>query len=157
MWTAFDRSAGMVPRRKRCPSWVVPEAAEAPQHHVAPAELTRRDRKIAVADAQLDCQEMLGSIVRQQFDAEDAEAAVAHEIEVLRGEAAAIEEDLAALEEIELDAKAAALPALATAANALAELNRRDFAEVKAYASPPVIVELVLSAVLVLKQLEPSW
>ena len=159
MWTAFDRSAGVPPRRKRCPAWV--SAADSEESPRAPtfaqAEVSLRDRKIAVADAQLDCQEMLGSIVREQFEAEDAEAAVAHEIQALRGEAAAIEEELAELEEIELEAKSAALPALAAAADALAELNRRDFAEVKAYSRPPAVVELVLCAVLVLKQLQPSW
>ena len=40
---------------------------------------------------------------------------------------------------------------------ALKSLNPRDITEVKAYGKPPVLVETVLEAVMVVRQNEPSW
>ena len=50
-----------------------------------------------------------------------------------------------------------ALPALEEAMKSLDSLSKKDIAEVKAYGRPPVLVEQVLEAVMVLKQADPSW
>ncbi len=50
-----------------------------------------------------------------------------------------------------------AMPALDEAMKALDALSKKDIAEVKAYGKPPPLVELVLEAVMVLKQSEPTW
>jgi len=36
-------------------------------------------------------------------------------------------------------------------------LNKKDLAEVKSFSKPPHRVKLVLEAVMILKQSEPSW
>lgn len=50
-----------------------------------------------------------------------------------------------------------AMPALNEAMKALESLNKRDIAEVRAYGRPPQLVEIVMEAVMILKQSEPSW
>jgi dynein heavy chain len=50
-----------------------------------------------------------------------------------------------------------AMPALNEAILALDSLKKNDIAEVKAYGKPPQLVEVVLEAVMVLKQSEPTW
>ncbi|XP_035216927.1 dynein heavy chain 2, axonemal-like, partial [Stegodyphus dumicola] len=40
---------------------------------------------------------------------------------------------------------------------ALEALNKRDIGEIKSYAKPPVLVEIVLEAVMILRASEPSW
>ena len=50
-----------------------------------------------------------------------------------------------------------AMPALEAAMKALDAISKKDIAEVKAYGKPPTRVEVVLEAVMVLKQSEPSW
>jgi dynein heavy chain len=49
------------------------------------------------------------------------------------------------------------MPALNEAILALDSLKKNDIAEVKAYGKPPQLVEVVLEAVMVLKQSEPTW
>ncbi len=49
------------------------------------------------------------------------------------------------------------MPALEEAMKALDALSKKDIAEVKAYDKPPPLVELVLEAMMVLKQSEPTW
>jgi dynein heavy chain len=39
----------------------------------------------------------------------------------------------------------------------LKSLNPKDISEVKAYGKPPVLVETVLEAVMVVRQNEPTW
>ncbi|GIY61832.1 dynein heavy chain 2, axonemal, partial [Caerostris darwini] len=51
----------------------------------------------------------------------------------------------------------AAMPALDEARKALEALNKRDIGEIKSYAKPPIIVEIVLEAVMILRNSEPSW
>ena len=110
-----------------------------------------------VAEAQRECQHKLGAIVRQQFAAEDLEAEVLHSVETLRCEVSMLETALADATKVAQDARDAAMPALSAATDALTDLNRPDFAELKSYACPPMIVELVLCAVLVLQGREPTW
>ena len=50
-----------------------------------------------------------------------------------------------------------ALPALEAAQKALELLNKKDMAEVKAYAKPPQAVMTTMEAVMILKKATPSW
>lgn len=50
-----------------------------------------------------------------------------------------------------------AIPALNEAMKSLDSLKKNDIAEVKAYGKPPALVEVVMEAVMILKQSEPSW
>lgn len=36
-------------------------------------------------------------------------------------------------------------------------LNKRDIVEIKSYAKPPTLVEIVLEAVMILRDSEPLW
>jgi len=40
---------------------------------------------------------------------------------------------------------------------ALDALNKEDLAEVKSYGRPPAAVEIVMEAVMIFKQVEPTW
>lgn len=50
-----------------------------------------------------------------------------------------------------------AMPALNEAIKSLNSLKKNDIAEVRAYGRPPELVEIVMEAVMVLKQSEPTW
>ncbi len=50
-----------------------------------------------------------------------------------------------------------AMPALNEALKSLDSLNKNAIAEVKAYGKPPTLVEIVMEAVMILRQSEPSW
>ena len=50
-----------------------------------------------------------------------------------------------------------AMPALNEAMKSLDSLKKNDIAEVKAYGKPPALVEVVMEAVMILKQSEPTW
>ncbi len=50
-----------------------------------------------------------------------------------------------------------AMPALNEAIKSLDSLKKNDIAEVKAYGKPPALVEVVMEAVMILKQSEPTW
>ncbi|KAF5308516.1 hypothetical protein FQR65_LT06181 [Abscondita terminalis] len=50
-----------------------------------------------------------------------------------------------------------AMPALEEAIMALDALNKKDIGEMKSYSKPPVKVEMVMEAVMILKQVEPTW
>jgi len=50
-----------------------------------------------------------------------------------------------------------ALPALAAAEEALNALNKKDLSEIKAYAKPPTLVEMVMEAVMLLRKKTPTW
>lgn len=50
-----------------------------------------------------------------------------------------------------------AMPALNEALKSLNALRKNDIAEVRAYGKPPELVEIVMEAVMVLKQSEPTW
>nr|XP_042907190.1 dynein axonemal heavy chain 2 isoform X1 [Parasteatoda tepidariorum]XP_042907240.1 dynein axonemal heavy chain 2 isoform X1 [Parasteatoda tepidariorum] len=73
-------------------------------------------------------------------------------IEIERKEKVCKKIELAAQEDLN-----AALPALEEARKALEALNKRDIGEIKSYAKPPELVALVLQAVMILRDSEPSW
>jgi dynein heavy chain, axonemal len=49
------------------------------------------------------------------------------------------------------------MPVLNEAIKALESLNKKDISEVKAYGKPPELVQIVLEAVMILRQNEPTW
>ncbi|KAL3313635.1 Dynein heavy chain 2, axonemal [Cichlidogyrus casuarinus] len=52
---------------------------------------------------------------------------------------------------------ALAMPALEDAMRALESLNKKDITEIKSYGKPPTMVEIVMSAVMILRGAEPTW
>ena len=40
---------------------------------------------------------------------------------------------------------------------ALEALNKKDLVEIRSFARPPQLVEIVMEAVMILRQSEPSW
>lgn len=50
-----------------------------------------------------------------------------------------------------------ALPALQAAEDALHVLTKKDMSELKAYAKPPALVELTLTAVMTVLKVSPTW
>lgn len=50
-----------------------------------------------------------------------------------------------------------AMPALDAATLALNSLNKNDLSEVKSYAKPPIVVEKVMEAVMILQSHKPTW
>lgn len=49
------------------------------------------------------------------------------------------------------------MPILDEAMRALDALSKKDISEMKSYSKPPTKVEMVLEAVMILKQLDPTW
>jgi dynein heavy chain len=50
-----------------------------------------------------------------------------------------------------------AMPALEEAIKALDSLSKKDISEMKSYGKPPQKVEMVMEAIMILKQMEPTW
>merc|ERR1719440_1948720 len=110
-------------------------------------------KKKVVAKAQAETEELLVVIVQENHIVAEQQKQVN------------IEQEKIAKDEIETrkiadDAQQdldKALPALEMAQKALELLNKKDMAEVKAYAKPHKAVEKVMEAVMVLRKSEPSW
>ncbi|KAG9397278.1 Dynein heavy chain and region D6 of dynein motor [Carpediemonas membranifera] len=111
------------------------------------------EKKVLVAKAQKECEELLVVIVQERRVADERNKHVAAESQKL-----AVEE--AELQAVADDAQAdldKAIPALEAAEEALKSLNKKDIAEIKAFARPPPLVEKVLAAVMILRKSEPTW
>jgi len=90
--------------------------------------------------------------------ADEAEASKVREV-VQREEAIALK-DADATEKIKSDAQRdldSALPALAAAQKALDSLNKNDIGEIKAFATPPELVQTVMEAVCILFERKTDW
>ncbi|KAI3385375.1 hypothetical protein SNEBB_009845 [Seison nebaliae] len=109
--------------------------------------------KIKVLQFQKECEEFLFDIVQQKREADDKQKAVQNTKLKIADEEVRCE-GIAETAKAEL---AEAMPAYEEAKEALNQLSKRDIAEVKAFTRPPRLVQLVLEAVMVMKQLEPSW
>ncbi len=111
------------------------------------------DTKLQLASFQKQCDDYLVIIVQQKRDAEEQEKAV-----LARSEKIAEEEGrclvMAKAAQKDLDE---ALPALEAALEALKALNKKDLGEIKSYPTPPELVEIVMQAVMILRQSDPSW
>lgn len=106
-----------------------------------------------VLEFQAQCDEFLKVIQKETQDADEAKKAVAEQSIVM-----AVEENeckvLAAQAQHELDK---AMPALNAAITALDSLNKKDLTEVRSYAKPPVKVEKVMEAVMILRGKDANW
>ncbi|KAI4493628.1 hypothetical protein M0804_001804 [Polistes exclamans] len=114
-----------------------------------------------------ECEEFLVTIVNQRRDADEAQKMVtARSLRIgeEQKECKKLEKiaraDLATVEPALNEAiKASILLSFNTSYNftALEALNKRDLAEIKSFARPPAKVEMVMEAVMILKNAEPSW
>ncbi|GFT64974.1 dynein heavy chain 2, axonemal [Nephila pilipes] len=103
--------------------------------------------------AEKECDEALNDIqLKKIILAEKQESIQIQKIEIEKKERVCKRIAIAAEEDLN-----AAMPALEEARKALESLNKRDIGEIKSYAKPPVIVEMVLEAVMILRNSEPSW
>ena len=110
-------------------------------------------KKVEVAQAQKDCEEMLVVIVKDRKVVDEQQKSVQAESEKIQKEEAETK-IIATDAQKDLDE---ALPALASAEEALGALNKKDLSEIKAYTTPPDKVEMVLEAVMVLRKKPPKW
>ena len=110
-------------------------------------------KKVEVAKAQKDCEEMLVVIVKDRKVVDEQQKSVQAESEKIGKEEA---ETTIIADDAQKDLDEA-LPALASAEEALNALNKKDLSEIKAYAKPPTLVELVMEAVMVLRKKTPTW
>ena len=123
------------------------------RHKVESMTVELEETKSQLAIFQKQCEEYLVVIVQQKRDAEEQEKSVA-----ARSEKIAVEEArcqvLAENAQKDLDD---AIPALEEAVKALESLSKKDMGEIKAYNNPPELVEIVMQAVMILRQSEPTW
>ncbi|XP_052739543.1 dynein axonemal heavy chain 2 [Bicyclus anynana] len=109
--------------------------------------------KVQVAEYTEQCIEYMGVINVQQRNADEQQRSVAARSKKTQEE----EVQCKKLAEAAMRDLASAMPALDEAVKALDALNKKDITEVKSYAKPPQKVEMVLEAVLILLQKEPTW
>jgi dynein heavy chain len=120
---------------------------------VAEMSVALSDKKKVVAKSQTECEEMLVVIVQEKRVVDEQEKQVAQEKEVVQRD----EADTKAIADKAQASLDEALPALEAATKALELLNKKDMAEIKAYATPPPAVEMVMEAVMILRKAEPTW
>ncbi|KAB0795300.1 hypothetical protein PPYR_12139 [Photinus pyralis] len=122
----------------------------------AKVELMSQELEVAqikVAEFQKQCDDYLVIIVSQRKEADEQAKEVAI-TSIKIGEAEIECKKLAEIAQADLDE---AMPALEEAIQALDALNKKDISEMKSYGKPPYKVEMVMEAVMILKQLEPTW
>ncbi|CAG5116906.1 unnamed protein product, partial [Candidula unifasciata] len=105
------------------------------------------DAKIMVAACQKECEEFLKTLVQQKREADEQQKSVAIKSERIKEEEIKCQA-LADVAQADLDE---AMPALDEANKALESLNKRDMTEIKSYGRPPVLVEKVMEAVMILR------
>lgn len=111
------------------------------------------EKRQEVTANQKEAEELLLIIVSERHTADQHTAEIeklqerlAEEERVLLIDAAAAQKDLEK-----------AMPALERANAALGTLNRKDIAEIRAFTTPPPLVQKVLSAVMLLKGCQQTW
>jgi len=110
-------------------------------------------KKIIVAKSQKDCEDLLVVIVSERRSADERKKQVESQAERIMKEEVECK-TIAADAEADL---AFALPALEKAMIEVDKLDKGSISEVKAYASPPAAVEMVLNAVMIMFQMKPDW
>lgn len=100
-----------------------------------------------------DCEDFLVTIVNQRRDADEAQKSITTKSVRITEESKVCKK----LEEIARADLAAVEPALDEAMKALDTLNKKDLSEIKSFARPPPKVEMVMEAVMILKNSEPTW
>ncbi|XP_050561707.1 dynein axonemal heavy chain 2 [Spodoptera frugiperda] len=111
------------------------------------------EAKVQVGLYTEQCIEYMGVINVQQRNADEQQRSVAARSKKTQEE----EVQCKKLADAAMRDLASAMPALEEAIKALDALNKKDITEVKSYAKPPYKVEMVLEAVLILLQKEPTW
>ncbi|CAG9464381.1 unnamed protein product [Pedinophyceae sp. YPF-701] len=112
-----------------------------------------KQKKVVVARAKKECEELLVQIVQDKRTADEQEKQVNAEATKIGKEA---EEADAIANECKL-ALDKALPALEEAEAALSVLDKKDISELKAYSKPPAAVELTLGGVLTVLKRPTNW
>lgn len=111
------------------------------------------ENKAKAAKFQKECEDYLVVLVSQKREAdEQAKSVAAFQIKIQEEEAKCLVIAEAAQKDLD-----EAMPALNEAIKSLNALKKNDIAEVRAYGRPPELVEIVMEAVMVLKQSEPTW
>ncbi|XP_008209980.1 dynein heavy chain 2, axonemal [Nasonia vitripennis] len=100
-----------------------------------------------------ECEEYLVSIVSQRRDADETQKLVTARSVRIAEESKVCKR----LEEIARADLATVEPALQEAMMALDALSKKDISEIKSFTRPPARVEMVLEAVMILKNSEPTW
>ncbi|KAJ8721187.1 hypothetical protein PYW07_001962 [Mythimna separata] len=111
------------------------------------------EAKVQVGLYTEQCVEYMGVINVQQRNADEQQRSVAARSKKTMEE----EVQCKKLADAAMRDLASAMPALEEAIKALDALNKKDITEVKSYAKPPYKVEMVMEAVLILLQKEPTW
>ncbi|KAK4876213.1 hypothetical protein RN001_012635 [Aquatica leii] len=111
------------------------------------------EAQVKVVEFQQQCDDYLVIIVSQQKEADQQAKEVAVK-SIKIGDEEVKCKRLADLAQADLDE---AMPALDEAVSALDALNKKDIGEMKSYSKPPAKVEMVMEAVMILKQLDTSW
>nr|XP_012223058.1 PREDICTED: dynein heavy chain 2, axonemal-like [Linepithema humile] len=100
-----------------------------------------------------ECEEFLVTIVNQRRDADETQKQVAAKSQRIAEE----QKECKKLEELARADLASVEPALNEAVKALEALSKKDLAEIKSFTRPPPKVEMVMEAVMILKNSEPTW
>lgn len=100
-----------------------------------------------------ECEEFISKIEIQKSEATEQKDIVDAEAVIIKHEER-ICLDLAAIARADLEV---VLPMIDAAVKALDALNKKDIAEVKSYGRPPMKIEKVMEAVLILLGKEPTW
>jgi len=111
------------------------------------------DLQPVLAQAAKDTQKLLAEVAADQASADEVKARVSKE-EAQVGEIAKEAQAIAADAQRDLDE---AMPAFHAAVEALKSLNKSDIQEIKAYKTPPDLVQLVCEAVCILLGSKPDW
>ena len=120
---------------------------------VGEMQVVCEDKKVVVAKAKKDCEELLVEIVQEKRVVDEQERQVNAEADKISKEAA---ETQVIADDCQRDLDKA-MPALNAAVEALNVLTKKDLSEVKAYAKPPPAVEMTLSAVLTVLKKPVGW
>ena len=110
-------------------------------------------KKVIVAKSQKDCEDLLVQIVSERRVADEQRKNVEADSERISQEAL---ECKAISDDAEADL-AIALPALENALEQVDKLDKSAVSEVKAYTSPPPLVETVMHAVMIFFGKKPEW
>ncbi|XP_032872211.1 dynein heavy chain 2, axonemal [Amblyraja radiata] len=111
------------------------------------------EAKVKVAEFQKQCEEYLVIIVQQKREADEQQKTVTSHSEKIAAEEIKCKIMTEGAQK-ELDE---AMPALQDAMRALESLNKKDMTEIKSYGRPPILVETVMQAVMILRGSEPTW
>nr|XP_015838947.1 PREDICTED: dynein heavy chain 2, axonemal [Tribolium castaneum] len=111
------------------------------------------EAQVKVAEFQQQCDEYLVIIVAQRKQADEQQKEVTQKSIKIREDEVQCQK-LADVAQADLDE---AMPALEEAIRALDSLSKKDISEMKSYGKPPAKVEMVMEAIMILKQVEPTW